>query len=368
MHSRIMTLQHRMLAQAAALAAVSVIAAAQSSRTDAPAPPAFVIPLWAFPSTSPPYVTPKPPFDSIQRLQLKHSRESFSRAQVMDRFAPPDWFPATHPPAPTVVARGRRPSVLACGYCHLLDGRGRPENAVLAGLPVEYFMRQVADMRSGARRSAVADWLPWVNMHATALSATDSEASVAAHYFARIRATRRYRVVERSQIPHTYQALGLYARTGEKGTEPLGTRIIEIADDIERHDLRDARETFTAYVPRGSIARGKRIATVVGGNPVVACATCHGPTLRGAGAIPPLAGRSPSYLLRQLIAFRTGARAAETSAPMQVVVSHLGLDDMIAAVAYAGSLCGLKPNDATRGERVLLIPQSFISYRDAGTR
>jgi cytochrome c553 len=53
--------------------------------------------------------------------------------------------------------------------------------------------------------------------------------------------------------------------------------------------------------------------------------------------VPPLAGRSPSYLLRQLIAFRTGARATPASAPMQAVAASLNLDDMIAAAAYAGS-------------------------------
>ena len=43
-------------------------------------------------------------------------------------------------------------------------------------------------------------------------------------------------------------------------------------------------------------------------------------------------------MLRQLIGFRTGARAGVGSAPMQKVASQLDLDGMIAVAAYAGSL------------------------------
>jgi cytochrome c553 len=55
------------------------------------------------------------------------------------------------------------------------------------------------------------------------------------------------------------------------------------------------------------------------------------------GLVPPLAGRSPSYLLRQLVAFHTGARATAATAPMNEVAARLTLEDMVAAAAYAGS-------------------------------
>ncbi len=54
--------------------------------------------------------------------------------------------------------------------------------------------------------------------------------------------------------------------------------------------------------------------------------------------MPPIAGRSPSNLLRQLINFRTGVRHTDADVPMHAVVNALSLDDMIAAAAYAGSL------------------------------
>jgi cytochrome c553 len=53
---------------------------------------------------------------------------------------------------------------------------------------------------------------------------------------------------------------------------------------------------------------------------------------------PPLAGRSPSYLFRQLYAFRIGARGGPQAAAMQQVAAKLSQADMIALAAYAASL------------------------------
>ena len=37
---------------------------------------------------------------------------------------------------PDIVAHGKRPDVRACGLCHYPNGKGRQENAGVAGLPV----------------------------------------------------------------------------------------------------------------------------------------------------------------------------------------------------------------------------------------
>jgi cytochrome c553 len=94
---------------------------------------------------------------------------------------------------------------------------------------------------------------------------------------------------------------------------------------------------YVAYVPRGSLARGRALAAGDTRANVKGCTSCHGADLRGVKLVPPLAGRSPSYLLRQLVAFRTGARDAATSAPMREVAARLTIEDMVAAAAYAGS-------------------------------
>jgi cytochrome c553 len=315
----------------------SAAALAQSARNASPSSAPSDIPTWAFPTTSAPFVAVAAPFDSLTPLRVPGSVRAYTMAQVRNVFAPPDWHPETHSRMPPSVARGRAPAVWACGYCHLPDGQGRSENATLAGLPADYIIRQVADLKSRARHSVLDSWGPTANMYKVADSVTDDAVREAAWYFSRIKAKQRYKVVERAEIPLTYQIGGLYALAPAGGTEPLGRRIIEITESAERHELRDAAATFIAYVPPGSIAAGKRIATTPGGTPVRACVTCHGPDLRGVGVVPPIAGHSPSYLFRQLLAFKSGTRAASTSAPMQAVASALSLDDMIAVVAYAGS-------------------------------
>ena len=53
---------------------------------------------------------------------------------------------------------------------------------------------------------------------------------------------------------------------------------------------------------------------------------------------PGIAGRSPSYIVRQLFDFKHGARAGAGSALMTPAVDKLTLDDMISLAAYAASL------------------------------
>ena len=68
------------------------------------------------------------------------------------------------------------------------------------------------------------------------------------------------------------------------------------------------------------------------------CVTCHGLGLRGGPIGPPLAGRSPTGILRQLYAFRLGTRSGANAALMQPIVASLTPPDMLALAAYAGSL------------------------------
>jgi cytochrome c553 len=80
------------------------------------------------------------------------------------------------------------------------------------------------------------------------------------------------------------------------------------------------------------------LATTGGAGITTPCITCHGPDLRGVAPIPGIAGRSPSYLVRQLYDFQQHARAGSAGAPMAPVVEKLSHDDMISLAAYAASL------------------------------
>jgi cytochrome c553 len=106
----------------------------------------------------------------------------------------------------------------------------------------------------------------------------------------------------------------------------------------------DPRVGFVAYVPPGSIERGRVLAETgrrmgEAGDPVtIPCGTCHGPGLRGLGDAPPLAGRSPSYLARQLHGFRSGARNGTMAGLMKPVVANITAHDMMELTAYLASL------------------------------
>jgi cytochrome c553 len=295
------------------------------------------------PSEMPPWAFPGSPkdsgvVDSTRLNRVPNSRARFTLLQAIDRFAPPDWHPSGHPPMPDVVAHGRSPNLFACAYCHLPNGTGRPENAALAGLPEGYIIAQLAGFRSSARRNPLPGWIPGNSMHTVAMSATEADVAAAARYFSGLRFTPQVRVIEAARIPRMREAAFVYARIPGKGTEPIGSRIVEGPPDFERHELRDDAMTYVAYVPPGSIKRGRSIATTGTNGLATACVTCHGKNLVGIGLIPPLAGRYPTYIVRQLIAFKTGARSTPASQPMQAVVARLTVSDMIAAAAYAATL------------------------------
>jgi cytochrome c553 len=272
--------------------------------------------------------------DDSTPLTVPGGSVTFRRSQTIDRFFVPDWRPAQHPPMPPVVARGRRPDVFACGYCHLPNGLGRPENASLAGLPTGYIMQQMADFKTGRRKSSEPNMVPPARMVSVARGADDAEVQAAAEYFATLRPTRWIEVIEAPTVPVTrVGSPSMLVPAPEGGREPIDGRIIEVAADLARTELRDPASGFVAYVPVGSIARGRKLVTT-GGGKTQACASCHGPAYRGLGNVPALAGRSPSYLMRQLYDFQSGARDGALAGPMRQNVAKLSVADMTAITAY----------------------------------
>ncbi len=266
------------------------------------------------------------------------STQSFTLAEIRNLYGVPDWHPDDHPEMPDIVARGRNPGVYACAYCHLPNGQGRPENTSLAGLPAEYIEQQMADYRAGLRRSAEPDSLPLSVMHAIGMAATESEVAVAAAYFSSLTPRQWIRVIETDTVPTTRVAGWMFIAAEDGGVEPIGQRIIEMPEDLERTELRDARSGFIAYVPTGSIEKGRKLVESGGGGRTQPCGVCHGDDLRGLGPVPPLAGRSPSYLVRQLYDLQTGVRKGRWSPLMQAAVANLSVADFVALAAYAASL------------------------------
>ena len=292
-------------------------------------------PAWAFP-VNPPDLKPAPDDGTLRRVP--GSTATYTLTEVRDLFVAPDWHPADHPPMPEVVSHGRKPDVQACGVCHRADGPGGPENSSVAGLPAAYIVQQVADFRSGARTSSVPQRLPVVLMISLSKAVTDAEVQAAAVYFSMLKPKPIISVVETDMVPKSYVFGWHLAAVTTDEKEPIGQRIIEVPEDLEQFVSRDTRSRFIAYVPVGSIQNGQVLAASGGAGKTVQCGICHGPELKGIGPIPGIAGRSPSYIVRQLYDFKYGARAGVGSALMKASVEKLSVDDMISLAAYAASL------------------------------
>jgi cytochrome c553 len=282
-------------------------------------------PDWTFPVAD--KVQP-PSIDDNQPKTLTGSTKSYTQKQIDDLKNPPDWFPDMHPPMPPVVAQGT--ATFACGSCHLPVGTGHDESAYLAALPAAYIVHQMADFKSGARTG-------FGQMPAIAQALSDADVQSAAAYFSSLPARPWIRVVETDTVPKTYVNPGnMRLALPNGGTEPIGSRIVELPENEAAAVARDPRSGFVAYAPPGSIAKGQTLVTT-GGGETTACVICHGPALKGVGATPAIAGRHTGYMVRQLYFFQNGSRSGPAEALMHSVVQRLTIDDMVAIAAYVGS-------------------------------
>lgn len=299
-------------------------------------------PAWAYgykPASEP--APPKgerkngPPANEL--LHLPGSSGAFTKKQINDPFGPADWFPGDHPKMPEIVANGRKPKVWACALCHYPNGKGRSENAGVAGLPVSYFIHQFEDFKDGLRNSADEHKGNTKLMAVYAQNMTDEEVKEAAEYFGSMKWTPWVKVVETATVPKTRVNIGMYLPVEGAGKEPLGERIIEVPVSTEQTEVyRNPRSGFIAYVPVGSIKKGEALVTK-GGSKTVRCGICHGADLKGMGPVPGIAGRSPSYLVRELYDMQQGTRRGEWSSLMKPVVSQLTNTDMVNIAAYVSS-------------------------------
>jgi cytochrome c553 len=250
---------------------------------------------------------------------------------------------------PPIVAHGTQdvsgvPQTLPCALCHLPNGAGHAESASLAGLSESYILHQLDDIRSGARQITVG------NAHSIELITTlkrsfaSDRLASAARYFSSLKPRPWIRVVETSAAPKSFVNPDTLMRlpVPEGGNEPLGRRIVELPENTLGLLARDSHAGYVAYVPEGSIAAGEALVTRGGPGRTLACASCHGPKLTGLADVPPIAGRPPGYIARQLWAFQSGARAGGQSAGMKPVVASLTADEMLDIAAYLASLPPVK--------------------------
>lgn len=252
---------------------------------------------------------------------------------------------------PRVVTAGRAPDVQACSSCHLANGLGHPASSSLAGLSVEYFTMELANFRNGSRHASRGE----TPMATIARALTVEEASAAAAYYANLPRLPWIAVIEADMVPKTRLAEnGVRVPLQPAELEPIGQRIVEVPKFPARMSGPDPGSPFIAYVPTGSIRRGRafvstggavmRGAEVVVPGTSVACGTCHGVTLRGMAhapdsdvPVPPIVGRSPTYIVRQLYDVHSGARSAPSTTLMKPIAAQMTLQQMIDVAAYLAS-------------------------------
>jgi cytochrome c553 len=213
-----------------------------------------------------------------------------------------------------------------------MSGEGHPESAGLTGFTAAYLVQQMADFKSGARKDSA-------RMNAIAKDVTDEESVQVAAWFAALKPGQWTKVTEGDAVPKTIVGQGrmrFLAPAG--GTEPIGNRIIEMPENTEATEiLRNPRSGFIAYVPTGSLKKGLQLVMSGVNGKTTQCTVCHGDELKGIGPVPGIAGKSPSYLVRQLWDMKTGMRRGAWIDLMKPVADKLTEEEMLNIAAYASS-------------------------------
>jgi len=292
-------------------------------------------PDWAY-AVPTPQNEARAPKDDGTLFTLPGASGHFTRSQISgaNHTPPADWYPRDHPAMPPLVATGDESrGITACTACHYPNGKGRPQNANIAGLNADYLARQLRDMKDGTRKSAEPRKANAFQMVGFAKAMTAAEMAQAAGYYAALPPTAPIKVVETATVPPMRSQEGLWLPDESGARQAIGTRLIETPVDVDREQLRDPHAGFIAYVPPGAVAKGRRLAGRLN------CAQCHGEKLMGSdNTAPGIAGRSPSYLARQLYDFQQGTRHGELAAPMQQLAARLTAADIVNLTAYLASL------------------------------
>ncbi len=229
---------------------------------------------------------------------------------------------------PQIVVAGKGDAVRPCNTCHTPSGMGQPESANIRGLNADYFARQMHDfangMRGGPRSGAMVGF---------AKGLTDDEIKQLAAYYAGLKQVRWTNLSESDVVPKTIIGRNSQrARIDGADPEPIGKRIVEFVNNPAA--VRQmADPAFIAFVPPGSLALGRTIATT-GGGKAEACTGCHGDKLQGEDDVPGLAGRSPVYIARQIYSFKNGIRKGPLADIMKGVVAKLSDDEVIGVASY----------------------------------
>ena len=207
----------------------------------------------------------------------RQHQECTRPAQIDDLLNPPDWFPDEHPPAPSIVQKGHG-GALACGACHLMSGEGHPESAGLTGFTAAYLIQQMADFKSGVRKDSA-------RMNAIAKDVSDEEIRAGRRMVCQAQAGGVDKVTEAETVPKTFVGQGrmrFVAARRRDGADRQPHHHRAAGSDASAESA-IPKSGFIAYVPSGSIAKGKALVETGGSGKTIACSICHGDDAEGTG-------------------------------------------------------------------------------------
>lgn len=320
------------MTRAALAAIVALLCAAGSQAADeSPIPPAMAWAYWV-PAEAMPFIH----YPAEATYHVAGSTLSLTGDQLNKAQDPIDWLPGEHPSPPDLVAHGDHArEIEACGGCHGLNGQGFLAVPNIGGLPAGYIAEQLREFAAGRRHSASPERPGEAYMAGVAGKLSAADIKAVSDYFSAIRQKPLpLQVTETETVPRTLtHHYGWQELLPEGGTEPQGRRVILVAEDFPQMWTGDPHAAAIAYVPLGAIERGRRLAQ----NAAQPCGSCHGADLKGKGSVPPLAGRNPHYLARQLWDIKSGARSGPAVALMQKPAGSLSADQIVDLVAYLAS-------------------------------
>lgn len=170
--------------------------------------------------------------------------------------------------------------VVVCGACHGATGNSTvAENPKLAGQNARYLLKQLQDIKSGARNVALM----------TGLLNNSSDQDL--------------------------QDIAAFYAAQEKTLEGANPELVELGESVYRSGVESLN--------------------------VAACSACHSPTGQGndQAGFPALGGQHAAYTANQLKAFRSGARANDGNAmPMRIVSERLTDREIDAIASYLSGL------------------------------
>ena len=330
-----MTRRHaRLIAVAIAGTVLSVPIRAQAQEVEG----ANAVLPWAYVLNEPASGNADAP-DPDEVVTVPGSSVSMPRSAINLTNGPPDWHPDSHPPMPELVAKGGGDGVVACGYCHLPNGQGKPENAQCGGAAVRVHRaaddglakRSTQDGRAADGPAGLhgADRPGRHRCAGSCVPRSTSHRSTSSRGFASWRPTWCPRHGSPAGSTRWSKAAG-WSRSARAWSRRR--RIC-----IEPSCVMTPRVLSPTYPPAPSHeeSASRPPATMAGRRPAP---VCHGPQLRGLGPVPALAGRSPSYIARQLYDLQTGIRNGAWSDLMDATVANLTTEDIVNLAAYTASL------------------------------